>query len=41
MRGATRPISLRLAPCHIEQLHAAALGALTRLDARGDTENEG
>lgn len=32
MRGATRPISLRLAPCHIEQLKARALtvsGSLT------------
>jgi len=32
MRGATRPISLRLAPCHIEQLKARAVavsGSLT------------
>ena len=32
MRGATRPISLRLAPCHIEQLKARAFtvsGSLT------------
>ena len=32
MRGATRPISLRLAPCHIEQLKARAFtvsGTLT------------
>jgi len=32
MRGATRPISLRLAPCHVEQLKARAFnvsGTLT------------
>jgi hypothetical protein len=40
MLGATRPISLRLAPCHIEQLKARAFtvsGSLTGV-ARADSD---